>query len=161
MSEQIIASYVSPNATGFSFRINKTRLRFKNGALDLTDPMLVKELDDLIITNPTFQRLVKKVDKAAALKLMNAHKDSVHGGIKGGITAQGVIDAQKTPLASDAALSNLDVEQQNKLIDDIQEDNGLNITKVPEAPVQQPLKESKPAKPATLLNLGKAAKPAE
>jgi len=136
-------SYVCPSAAGFSFRLGESRIKFKSGVLDLKDESLIKQLDELLEANPVFKRRIKKVDKKAALALMNAHKAERHGGVKGGLTAQKVLDSQKTP-AGDAALSGLTSEQQAELVDAVKKTTGLNITKLP-APQQMnlPLKEQK------------------
>ncbi len=126
--------YTSKDAPGFSFRLDKTRFRFAQGVLVLTDQHFVNLLDGFIKTLPTFRRLVKKVDKNAALKLMQAHQAERGGAVKDGLTSQSHQNVHAVPTAGDAALNNLSVAQQEQLIDDVQNDSGLNLTKIPAEP---------------------------
>jgi len=136
---EVSVSYVCPNAPGFTFRLGKTRVRFNQGALTLTDSNLIELLDGFIKTLPTFRRLVKKVDKNAALKLMQEHQAARGGATKGGLTSQSHQNVHAIPVAGDAALGNLSVEQQEKLIDDVKADSGLNLTKIPAESTKSPL----------------------
>lgn len=133
-------SYVCPNAPGFFFRIDKTKLRFFEGVLVLEDLNLIKALDELIVKNPDFRQRVKKVDQDAALKLMRAHQAERGGAAKGGLTSQNHASSHKLPVTSgDAAMSNLSPEQQADLIDATQADSGLNLTNIPAEAKTSPL----------------------
>lgn len=145
--------YVAPKAPNLKTKVlGDKMIQFVGGKFETDDKRIITELDERIKTNPSFSRLIKKVDKSLGERLVAEHQKQLrNAGISGPVTSEDVKNLQKHSLeARDAELvaQGASAEELGNMANQLAQD-GLKLTEADphQAEIKDPPVQTKTEEP--------------